>query len=112
MRKRCPHCGQFLNNKLHGACLKCIRSGKKLPPALNALRIEYEKDEFFGKAKKSVRGIINAASTLAYDGDWWAVKWNPVSNLRKVIDTANERPYLNPSVVEEINGLIEEAEKE
>ena len=106
--KRCPYCGRFLNRNLHGACLRCIKMGKKLPPALNALKVDYERGVFFGKEKSSVRGIINAVSTLIYDGDWWAVKWDPLKNVKKVLDTADERPYLNPSVLEELKGIVEE----
>jgi|WetSurMetagenome_2_1015567.scaffolds.fasta_scaffold618311_1 hypothetical protein len=112
MKKNCPYCGRFTHEKLHGACITCLRSGKKLPTALKVLYDQYEAGHFIGKEKSSVRGIINAINTLLFDGEWYVMKWDPMSNLRKVVETAAERPYLTANMIEEIEGIMEEVNGE
>ena len=110
MRKNCEICGKFMEIKYHGACSKCLNDLGKLPPNLQRL---YEDSilrahEFTPKERKSIRGIIRSALTIVCDGDWYAVRWDPMSNLRKVLETADERPYVNVLIEEEIREILED----
>jgi len=110
MKKRCSICGRFMHTRLHGACLSCLKSMKKLPPALAALGVIHS--TYNGKQYRSIRGILNAINTLILDGDTFCVKWDPVSNLKKVLSTVDERPYLTPEMIGEIQAIVEEVEDE
>jgi hypothetical protein len=110
MRKQCEHCGKFMRTIFHGACINCLRSIKKLPPGLAQLKRDYDVGRVHGREARSVRGIINAVNTLLWDGEWYAVRWDPKSNLVKVLNTLDERPYLNASVIEEIQMIVEDVQ--
>lgn len=110
IRKRCSKCGRFMHNKLHGACMSCLKSDKKLPLPPNLKILSTKQNQFLGKQKASIRGILNAVNTLILDGDWYCLKWNPISNLKKVLETQDDRPYLTPEMVDEIKAIIEEVE--
>lgn len=111
-RKRCAFCGKYMAQKLHGACFHCLRSSRRLGPALSVLYEQLHAHHFDGKTERSVRNIINCANTLLFDGMWYAYKWNPLGNLKKVVSTAVERPYLTPAMVDEIGQIIEGVEDE
>ena len=110
MSKHCSACGRFAHDKLYGACLSCLKSRKRLGSALNDLYTRYHANEFWGREKREVRGIIKAVNTLFYDGDWYCVKWDPITNLRKVLATRERRKYLTGAVIYEIEQLIKEVE--
>jgi hypothetical protein len=110
--KKCEVCGKFMSARLHGACDSCLTSSKHLPPHLKKLFDAYDEGKFIGKEKHSVRGILNAASTLLLDGMWYAVKWDPLGNLRKVVDTSEDRLYLSPECVIELEEIIRRIDEE
>jgi hypothetical protein len=107
--KHCSVCGTFLPTRLHGACLKCIKTDKKgkLPPGLAQLKKDFDEGKFLGKPKSSIRGILNAVQTLLYDDDVYALNWDPRGNLQKVLDTSMDRPYLSQETLEEIFEIVE-----
>lgn len=106
MSKRCEVCGKFMHNKLHGACLKCLKDVEKLPPGIKSIAERYEKGEFSGKTKRSARGVIRAALTLVVDGDWFAVEWDPVHVLQRNVDEIDTRPWISPRAYSEMKKLI------
>jgi hypothetical protein len=107
MKKRCEFCGKWMDARLHGACFSCLRSSKRLGPALSALYEQFHMEHFHGKEARSVKNILNCANTLLFDGMWFAYKWNPLGNLKKVIETAVDRPYLTSAMVDELKQIIE-----
>lgn len=112
MKKRCPYCGRFMNAALHGACFSCLRSTKRLGPALKVLFEQLQANHFVGKEKKSVQNIIKCVNTLLFDGEWFAYRWNPKGNLEKVLSTTAERPYLTPAMIAEIEQIVEGIDEE
>lgn len=101
MRKHCDRCGKFMHVKLHGACMSCLKDEGLLPPSIRALKEE-------GEYKRSIRGLKRSAITIICDQDWYAYKWDPAGNLRKILATRDERPYISDDVAEEIEGILEE----
>lgn len=112
MKKHCPYCGRFMDTKLHGACFSCLRSTKRLGPALKVLFEQLQAKHFAGKEERSVKNIIKCANTLLFDGEWFAYKWNPLGNLKKVLETTAERPYLTPAMIAEIEQIVEGIDEE
>jgi hypothetical protein len=112
MKKRCEYCGQWMSAQLHGACFSCLRSSRRLGPALKVLYEQLHAHHFAGKEERSVKNIINCANTLLFDGMWFAYKWNPLGNLKKVLATTTERPYLTPAMIAELHQIVEGIERE
>ena len=96
-----------MSAQLHGACFSCLRGSRRLGPALRVLYEQLHARHFAGKEERSVKNIINCANTLLFDGMWFAYKWNPLGNLKKVLATTNERPYLTSAMIAEINQIVE-----
>jgi len=107
MRKRCEFCGQWMAPRLHGACFSCLKGSRRLGPALKVLYEMLESHHFMGKTERSVKNIVNCANTLLFDGMWFAYRWDPLGNLKKVLTTKDERPYLTPAAIDELEQIIE-----
>ena len=112
MSKSCEICGKFMPERFHSACPKCLESSKRLPIHLKMLWDDYHNNRFTGKEKKSVRGILRAVNTLLFDGEWYSYKWDPVSNLRIVITSPQERRYLTVGATIELMAIIKKMEEE
>lgn len=107
MSKYCEYCGQPMDEILHGACFACLKGNKRLGPALKILYEQLNAHNFSGKEERSIKNIINCANTLLYDQMWFAHKWNPLGNIKKVLSTTADRPYLTPAMIAELNQIIE-----
>jgi hypothetical protein len=68
-----------------------------------------EKYDF--RERHSIRGIMRTALTLVCDKDWYAVNWNPVGNLQKVLDTVDTRSYISVDIEQEIRDILSSVEK-
>jgi hypothetical protein len=106
-RKKCEVCGKFMNNALYGACMKCLRDIKRLPPELAEL---YDlANHTTGKLRSSIMGLVKALITIRLDGDWYAVKWDPMHIVTRNLETIEDRPHLTPSRIDAIHQLLKEA---